>query len=286
MQRMCPWTPVRSMRFPISLVLVFFCACTIRAKAQDHGQESTGSAQTAQQNESTITAVPNRPTFSTSAETVQRGVFEIEYGIEAADGHQNINGLLKFGLLKNLELRFANNPFERDAGISALGDSGAGLKYRFVGERGRLPTISILYNATLPTSGDDLGAAGVNHAVGILFSKDFGRHHVDFNENVEWRSRSNADGFDRDFFTALAYSIALPKRLGIATEIAGFSRVNSENPPIITILPALTFSASSRLVFDTGCYFAARGDLPRVTFFAGLTYSVADLYRSLHLVHR
>lgn len=26
------------------------------------------------------------------------------------DGHQNINGLVKFGLFKNLELRFANNP--------------------------------------------------------------------------------------------------------------------------------------------------------------------------------
>jgi hypothetical protein len=283
---MHPWEPAQSVRFSISLVLVFLCVCGIRAEAQDHSQESSGPAQAAQQGDSTITAVPNRPTFSTSAETVQSGVFEIEYGFEAADGHQNINGLLKFGLLKNLELRFANNPFERDAGISALGDSGAGLKYRFAGERGPLPTISILYNATLPTSGDDLGAAGVNHAVGILLSKDFGRHHVDFNENVEWRSRSSADGFDRDFFSALAYSIALPKRLGIATEIAGFSRVNATTPPIITILPALTFSVSSRLVLDTGCYFAVRGDLPRVTFFAGLTYSVADLYRALHPVHR
>ena len=61
----------------------------------------------------TLVAVPNRPTFATTAETVQRGVFEIEYGLEAASGHQNINGLLKFGALKNLELRFANDPIER-----------------------------------------------------------------------------------------------------------------------------------------------------------------------------
>src|SRR3981081_3011958 len=48
-----------------------------------------------------ITAVPNRPTFSTTAEAVQRGVIEVEYGIELADGHQNINGLIQFGVFKN-----------------------------------------------------------------------------------------------------------------------------------------------------------------------------------------
>src|SRR6266852_9101608 len=37
-----------------------------------------------------LVAVPNRPTFASTAETVQRGVFEVEYGFEAAKGHQNI----------------------------------------------------------------------------------------------------------------------------------------------------------------------------------------------------
>src|ERR1700742_2133360 len=85
-------------------------------KAADPNQQSSQD-----QEEAEITAVPNRPTFSTTAETVQRGVLEIEYGFEAADGHQNINGLIKFGLTKNIELRFANNIFERDAGIGGVG---------------------------------------------------------------------------------------------------------------------------------------------------------------------
>ena len=66
-----------------------------------------------------MVAVPNRPTFSTTAEAVQKGVFEIEFGLEAADGHQDFNGLLKFGLLENLELRFGNNPILRDSGVAA-----------------------------------------------------------------------------------------------------------------------------------------------------------------------
>jgi len=57
---------------------------------------------------------------------VQRGVLELEYGFELADGHQNMNGLLKFGLFKNLELRLADNPYERDAGVTGLSDTGLG----------------------------------------------------------------------------------------------------------------------------------------------------------------
>src|ERR1700693_2821188 len=38
-----------------------------------------------------ITAVPNRPTITSAAEVVQRGVLEIEYGFEGTGGHPNIN---------------------------------------------------------------------------------------------------------------------------------------------------------------------------------------------------
>ena len=75
-----------------------------------------------------IIAVPNRPTFATTAEAVQRGVLEVEYGMEAGDGHQNINGLIKFGIFKNLELRFLNNPFQRDDGSGGHRRFGSGIQ--------------------------------------------------------------------------------------------------------------------------------------------------------------
>ena len=272
-------TPLR-----VLVLFGFLCSCSVRGAAQDSRQTSVpASGRPAPQSGNSITAVPNRPTFSNTAETVQTGVFEIEYGFEAANGHQNINGLLKLGLVKNLELRFANDPFERDAGTAAFGDSAAGLKYRFIRERGALPTISALYTATLPTAGAGLGVGAPAHSVAVLVSKDFGKHHLDFNESAEWRGRPDAHGYDRDYFTALAYSHPLTNSLGIDAEIAGFSRVNAATPSTLTILGALTYSVSSRLVLDGGCYVAAHGNLPRVTFFAGVTYAVADLYRYLHL---
>jgi hypothetical protein len=262
---------------------VMICASS---QAQSDGSTPQAAAQSSSAADSTgkdpadqITAVPNRPTFSTTAESVQSGVFEFEYGIEAADGHQNINGLLKFGLTKNLELRFANNPIERDAGVAGRGDSGAGFKYKIVEEKSWWPTFSVLYAATIPTATAQVGAGAVGHSAGILVSKDFGKHHFDFNETAQWLGRPGASGFDRNYFTALAYSHGITEKLGATAEIAGFSNANSTTPATLTVMGAATYNLSPRLVLDAGVYVAAYGQLPRVTFFSGVTYSVSDLYR-------
>jgi hypothetical protein len=254
----------------------------LAAQTQDRGESQTSPpTQANAQSTGNIEAVPNRPTFSTTAETVQKGVFEIEFGLELAHGHQNINGLLKFGVVKNLELRFANNPAVRDDGIAGLGDSGAGFKYRFLKEKGALPTLSVLYAFAIPTATAELGSRAAGHSAGLLVSKDFGKHHLDFNESIQWLGRPGAGGFDRNYFTALSYSHPITEKLGFSEEIAGYSRTNATTGATLTILQALAYSVSPRLVLDGGCYVAAMGDLPRVTFFAGVTYAVGDLYHRL-----
>jgi hypothetical protein len=229
-----------------------------------------------------ITAVPNRPTFASTAEMVQPGLFEIEYGLEAADGHQNINGLLKWGAVKNLELWFLNNPIERDEGVAGFGDSGAGFKYKLFPQKNARPTLSFLYVATIPTAKQQLGAGATQHLAQVLVSKDFGKHHFDVNEGVQVVGRPASSGFDRHYFTALSYAHPLTKKWAYTAEIAGFSRASAANPATMTILIAPTYSPTPRLVFDGGAYVAAYGNLPRVTFFLGLTYSVADIYHRRH----
>jgi hypothetical protein len=225
-----------------------------------------------------ITAVPNRPTFASTAETVQRGVFEVEYGFEAAKGHQNINGLLKWGASKNLELWFLNNPIERDAGVVGIGDSGAGFKFAMIPQRKAIPKIAVLYVATLPTATAGLGSGASGHSVQLLFSKDLGKHHIDANEGVQFVGRPGASGYDRNYFTALSYFHPLAGKWGYTGEIAGFSRTNAATPATMTLLHAATYNVSPRLILDAGAYFAVYGNLPRVTFFGGVTYSIADLY--------
>src|SRR5256714_6290844 len=177
-----------------------------------------------------IIAVPNRPTFASTAEMVQLGVFEIEYGFEAGKGHQKVNGLLKWGAVNNLELWFLNNPVERDAGTAGLGDSGAGFKYRLFPQVKARPTVAILYLATLPTARPELGAGAMAHLVQLLVSKDIGKHHFDVNEGVQFVGRPQLTGFDRRYFTALSYSRPLKGKWGHTGEIAGFSRQNALTP--------------------------------------------------------
>ena len=175
-------------------------------------------------------------------------------------------------------MRFGNNPIERDTGVAGRGDSGAGFKYKIIEEKDRHPTLSLLYTATIPTATAEVGAGAVGHSAGILVSKDFGKHHFDFNETAQWLGRPGATGFDRDYFTALAYSRGVKGKWGVTGEIAGFSRANATLAATMTIMGAATYNWSSRLVLDSGIYFAAYGNLPRATFFCGVTYSVADLY--------
>jgi hypothetical protein len=233
-----------------------------------------------QQNQSftEIVAVPNRPTFATTAETVPRGVLEIEFGIEAADGHQNLNGLLKFGLFKNLELRVANNPLERDQGVAGQTDTGAGFKFKLFSQKGPHPTVSILYTATTPTATQGLGAGGVGQSLQVLLSKDFGKHHIDLNEGPQFIARQGAPGFDHNYFSAFSYSHPITEKWGWTGEVAGFSWTNATTPATMTLLVAATYSPSPRLVLDGGVYIAAYGNVPRVTGFAGFTYAISDLY--------
>jgi hypothetical protein len=270
-------------------LLMFALAGDVRLAAQTQDQRNPATSLPGlgnMQNADNLEVVPNRPTFSTTAETVMRGVFEFEYGFELARGHQNINALLKFGLFRNLEIRFGNNPIVRDDGSAGFGDSGAGFKYRFLKAKGVLPTLSILYTLTIPTATSGLGNGAVGHSAGLLVSPDFGRHHLDFNETIQWLGRDGSGGFDRNYFTALSYSHPIRGKLGFSEEIAGFSRTNATTGPTITILQALSYNIAPRLVLDGGCYVAPIGDLPRVTFFAGVTYAIGDLYRHMrHLPH-
>ena len=254
-----------------------------KEKANDTQTPSSSVSHDTPQDE--ITAVPNRPTFASTAETVQRGVFEVEYGFELASAHQNINGLLKWGMSKDLELWFLNIPIERDSGVAGRGDSGAGFKYRMRSQSKKSPTTSILYVATLPTATAELGSGALGHSVQLLLSKDFGKHHFDANEGVQFVGRPGAGGFDRNYFTALSYSRPIAGKWGWTGELAGYSWTNANNPATMIVLGAGTYNMSSRLVLDGGVYLAVYGSLPRVTLFSGVTYSVADLYH-LHSSRR
>jgi hypothetical protein len=226
-----------------------------------------------------LTAVPNRPTVSTPAQPVQPGVLETEWGLDASGSEQDINGLLKFGVSKNFELRVTNDPFIADSGTHGVGDTGAGFKYRFTKDSSRRPSIAFMYMAKLPTAGGVLGSGELDHAFTFLVSKDLGKHHVDFNVVASLLGRPPG-GFDRDVLNALAWSHPLRGKWGATAELSGVSSPNAFTPAAAQFLAATTYTIRPRLVFDCGMAARLTGDIPHASFIAGFTYSIAGLYRS------
>ena len=224
------------------------------------------------------TAVPNRPTVSTTAQPVQPGVLETEWGVNAASSHQDVNGLFKFGVSKNFELRFANNPLTADSGTHGVGDTGIGFKYRLTQDSGITPSVALMYMAKVPTAGDVLGSGEVDHGFNLLVSKDFGKHHFDFNLIANLLGRPQG-GFDRSYLNALAWSRQLHGKWGATAEISGVTSANRFSSGSAQFIASGTYTPRPRLVIDFGIMGRITGDIPDAALVAGFTYSISDFYR-------
>jgi hypothetical protein len=121
-----------------------------------------------------------------------------------------------------------------------------------------------------------IGATG--HSVQLLLSKDFGKHHIDLNEGVQFVGRPSVGGYDRNYFTSFSYAHPIKGKWGWTGEVAGFSWTNANTPASMVVLGAVTYSPSPRLVLDSGAYVTVYGNLPRVVGFVGFTYAIVDLY--------
>lgn len=224
-----------------------------------------------------IVAVPNRPTVSTTAQPVQPGVLETEWGVDAASSHQDINGLLKFGVSKNFELRFAHNPLTADSGTHGVGDCAVGFKYRFTQDSGHQPSVAFVYMAKIPTAGDVLGSGEVDHSLAMLISKDLGKHHFDFNFIGNLLGLPGG-GFDHDFLSALAWSHPVRGNWGATVEFSGVTSPNPATPGESQFIASATYNVRPRLVLDFGMMGRISGNVPHAMLIAGFTYSIADLY--------
>jgi hypothetical protein len=236
-----------------------------------------------------IQANPNRPTVANPADITQYGVLELEYGWDRfAEGGgaqlYNLEGLLKFGLLCDVELRWtmANLVAENDkaGGQAGTGDNWFGPQIRFYRQTKHVPTLSISYAVKAPTASESkgLGSGQVDHQLTFLASKDFGKNHFDFNASVFLIGRAGRSGFDRNFQFNLSFSRPIWRKLGFTTEFYGNTELNAATPGFASSLWALTYNLSPRLVLDGGAESGLSHGGPQQHYFFGMTYSIANLY--------
>lgn len=235
-----------------------------------------------------IAANPNRPTVSNPAHVTQFGVLELEYGLdrmwpEAGVRQTSANGLLKFGLLCDIELRWNTTPFLSQANATgthiSFGDNWLGTEIRFHRQTTWLPTMAFSYSFKIPSAATDsgLGSGRVDHSFTFGASETVAHFTFDFNF-TQFLIGEPAVGFDRNQQMALAFSHAVYKRLQFAGEFYGQTQLNRTTPGFASSLWALTCALSPRLVIDGGYEAGLTSGGPHRHAFGGITYSIANLY--------
>jgi hypothetical protein len=236
-----------------------------------------------------IIANPNRPTVANPADITQYGVLELEYGWDRvwpeADVHQtSLGGLLKFGLLCDIELRWTTTSFLSQTDATGthrtFGDNWLGPQVRVYRQTKRVPTLSFAYAVKIPSASteDGLGTGRVDHAITFLASKDIAGIHFDFNTTHFWIGRESASGLDQNDQFNLAFSRPIHGALQFTGEFYGDTQLNRTTPSFVSSLWALTCAINPRLVIDGGFEAGLTSGGPHRHLFAGFTYSIGNLY--------
>lgn len=240
-----------------------------------------------------IIANPNRPTVANPADITQYGVLELEYGWDRTWPEEGVHqtsfgGLLKFGLLCDLELRWTTTSYlwQTDAGGTrqGVGDNWIGPQIRIYKQTRRVPTLALGYALKIPSasSDDGLGNGRVDHAFTFLASKDIAHNHFDFNVTHFWLGRQGGSGFDQNDQLNLAFSHAIHGPLQFTGEFYGNTEINQATPGFASTLWALTYTVNPRLVIDAGYEAGLTSGGPHRHAFFGATYSIGNFYPGWH----
>jgi hypothetical protein len=281
---------IRNVLLCLLTVAIFIFAETAELRAQWIGRQ-TGCSKPA------IVANPNRPTIANPADTTQYGVLELEYGWDRTwpgrGVHQHdFGGLLKFGMLCDIELRWTTTSFisqtDTSGTQSGFGDNWLGPQIRFYRQTTHIPALAFSYAAKFLSASPQkgLGSGRVDHGFTFLASKDLLGTHFDGNATYFMIGRTNSSGFDHYFQMNISFSRTLRGPLGITGELYGNTRLNAATPGFVSTLWALTVQVSPRLVLDGGIDAGLTAGAPHKRVFVGVTYSIADLYSAVKRARR
>ncbi|CAF3816432.1 unnamed protein product, partial [Rotaria sp. Silwood1] len=190
----------------------------------------------------------DRPDKTDSPNTLEKGKFQIETGVEYS--LLKFNGfdetgleaefkiktftipttLLRYGLAKNVEIRFGFD-FDRQSNVSgnnveyyntgslSLNPPTIGAKYFIYKGEGIIPDVGVIGTFKIPNVGDELKK--VKHftpELALAFSNEINNKlSVGYNLGVEWSD----DLEEKDFFYSVSFGMELTPKLGSFAEIYG-----------------------------------------------------------------
>ena len=235
-----------------------------------------------------VISVPSRPTVTSATDTTQCGVVELEYGLErqwpgGGANRDDLTGGLRFGLTPNLDFHWSSSAFVHlmsgSGNRTGFGDSWLGLRYRFLGQTKRRPSLGVFYAAKIPSASIALGGPGqVDQTISFLVSKTVHGIAFDFNVVPLVAGRPTTPGFDHNAGFALSAAIPLIRRLSLVAEGYGYTLLNSANPAFASTMLGCTYVPNPRLVLDSGVDVGVTPAAPRKRVFVGITYAIGNVY--------
>lgn len=236
-----------------------------------------------------IISVPSRPTVANATDTTQCGTLEAEYGLErqwprGGTNRDDLTGGLRFGLTPNLDLHWSSSDFihlmNADGDRTGYGDNWLGLKYRFLGQKKRRPSLGVFYEAKIPTASSELGLGSgeVDNAISFLASKDVRKLHFDFNVIELLAGRATAPGVDHNTGFALATWVPITHRWTGVVESYGYTALNQGSPGFASAMLGFNYRIQKRLYLDSGLDLGTTHYAPKKRVFVGMTYAMANMY--------
>jgi hypothetical protein len=235
-----------------------------------------------------LEANPNRPSDSNSANLLDPGVLQLEYGwsrewVSQNETQSTIDGEFRFGLARNIEVRWGGNPWIRDATASAtnqgFGDQYLSAQLRLTQAGDKTPAIAFSYLINLPAADErkNLGSGRVDNSFTFLVSKDVHHFTCDFNAAFNVLGRAAIPGHDHNAEFFLAFQHTISRGFSVISEWGGETRLSPTEDPFATNLWAVSFQAHRKVVLDIGFEDADTPGGPPKRVFFGMTYVLADL---------
>jgi hypothetical protein len=264
------------------LILGFSFACS-------WAQETSGTTNHLCPKGEAVVSVPSRPTVTAATDTTECGVVELEYGLErqwpgGGANRDDLSGGLRLGLLSNLDLHWYSSAFvhlmDGDRNRTGFGDTWLGLRYRFLNQKKKRPSMGVFFQSKAPSASValGLGSGRVDYSIAFLASKDFHRLHFDFNLIELQAGRQHTTGFDHDTGFALASWLPITSRLSAVLEPHGYTLLNQSSPAWASVTTGFNYKVNRRLYLDSGLDAGVTAGAPRKRVFVGVTYAMGNVY--------
>jgi hypothetical protein len=227
---------------------------------------------------------PYRPSVSNPAQLPLAGQIEFELGgISARNGDARRDGLpylFKLAFNKQWGVLLGGDAYvsERDASgsrVRGIGDTAVTLKRAFVMDDEM--AYGLEFGLKLPTAKEATGSGKADYTLNGIFSKDFGKLHMDANLNFTRLGEADAGTSRAQTGLSAAFSLPVADKWSAIAELSGV-RHNGE-AGTSQLLTALAYSPSKWLTFDVGIAKGLTSASQDWSVFTGVVMPIARLWQ-------